>query len=73
MHALGAAETIDDQSADLVNAVKRLPPEGIDALLDLVSDGGNLERIATTLKKGAGLRPPATRPARRGSRRGTEG
>lgn len=52
---LGAAETIDYRSVDVAKAVKRAHPEGIDALLDLVSDAGRLEQIAATLKKGGRL------------------
>jgi NADPH:quinone reductase-like Zn-dependent oxidoreductase len=55
MHDLGAAETIDYQAADVVDTVKAAHPEGIDAVLDLVSDAKKLDRIAATLKKGGRL------------------
>ncbi|MBI3805202.1 MAG: NADP-dependent oxidoreductase [Nitrospirae bacterium] len=55
MRDLGASETIDYRSTDLVEAVKGAHPDGIDALLDLVSDAEKFNRIAATLKKGGRL------------------
>ena len=55
MRDLGAAETIDYKSTDLVKAVKAARPEGIEAVLDLVSGAEQLDRIATVLKKGGRL------------------
>lgn len=55
MRDLGAAETIDYKSTGLLEAVRAAHPEGIEAVLDLVSGADALGRIATVLKKGGRL------------------
>jgi NADPH:quinone reductase len=50
--AYGAVETIDDTAVALVDAVRRTHPDGIDALLDLVSDAPTFASLATLVKPG---------------------
>ncbi len=42
--SLGAAETIADDREDVVPAIEALAPGGVDAVLDLTSDGGHARR-----------------------------
>jgi len=50
--SLGAAETIDYEREDVVEAVRRSRPAGVDALIDLVNDKPELERIAEVVVGG---------------------
>jgi NADPH:quinone reductase-like Zn-dependent oxidoreductase len=49
---LGAAETIDHTTEDLVDAVRMARPGGIDAVIDVVSDREALGRISTLVNEG---------------------
>ncbi|HEX5974203.1 MAG TPA: zinc-binding dehydrogenase, partial [Rubrobacteraceae bacterium] len=48
---LGAAQTIDHAREDLVKSVRAAHPEGIDAIIDVISDGAALDRIAGLLRQ----------------------
>ena len=52
---LGAAETIDHTREDVVEAVLVAHPEGIEAIVDVVSDREALGRIARLVKRGGRL------------------
>jgi NADPH:quinone reductase-like Zn-dependent oxidoreductase len=52
---LGAAETIDHSKGGLVEVVQAAYPNGIDAVIDLVSDRDALGRIAGLVKEGGRL------------------
>jgi NADPH:quinone reductase-like Zn-dependent oxidoreductase len=52
---LGAAETIDHSTEDLVDAVRMARPGGIDAVIDVVSDSEALGRISTLVNEGGRL------------------
>jgi NADPH:quinone reductase-like Zn-dependent oxidoreductase len=52
---LGAAETIDHTAEDLVASVLVSHPDGIEAIIDVVSDREALGRMARLLKKGGRL------------------
>jgi NADPH:quinone reductase-like Zn-dependent oxidoreductase len=52
---LGAAETIDHTTEDLVDAVRMAQPGGIDAIIDVVSDREALGRISTLVNEGGRL------------------
>jgi NADPH:quinone reductase-like Zn-dependent oxidoreductase len=52
---LGAAEWIDYRRDDVVAVVKAAHPEGIDAVVDVVSDRAALRRIADALRAGGRL------------------
>jgi NADPH:quinone reductase-like Zn-dependent oxidoreductase len=52
---LGAAETIDHTTEDLVDAVRMAHPGGIDAVIDVVSDRKALGRISTLVNNGGRL------------------
>ena len=52
---LGAAETIDHTTEDLVEAVRMAHPGGIEAVIDLVSDREALGRISTLVTEGGRL------------------
>jgi NADPH:quinone reductase-like Zn-dependent oxidoreductase len=52
---LGAAETIDHSKGSLVEVVRAAYPNGIDAVIDLVSDREALGRIAGLLREGGRL------------------
>ena len=52
---LGAEETIDHTTEDLVGAVRMAHPGGIEAVIDLVSDREALGRISTLLNEGGRL------------------
>ena len=49
---LGAAETIDHTTEDLAGAILVAHPEGIEAIIDVVSDREALGRIARLVKRG---------------------
>jgi len=52
---LGAAETIDHTTQDVVGAVLVAHPDGIEAIIDVVSTPDVLSRMARLLKKGGRL------------------
>lgn len=52
---LGADHAIDFEHEDLVEATTTLAPNGVDAILDLVSDAEQLARIATLVHSGGRL------------------
>ncbi len=52
---MGATETIDYTASDLVQAVRRTHPGGIDAVLDLVNKADGLARVAGLLRPGGRL------------------
>jgi NADPH:quinone reductase-like Zn-dependent oxidoreductase len=52
---LGAAETIDHTTENLVDAVRMAHPGGIDAVIDVVSDREVLGRISTLVNNGGRL------------------
>ena len=52
---LGAAETIDHTTEDLVDAVRMAQPGGIDAVIDVASDREALGRISTLVNEGGRL------------------
>jgi NADPH:quinone reductase-like Zn-dependent oxidoreductase len=55
IRGLGAAETIDHTTEDIVGAVLVGHPDGIEAMIDVVSAPDVLSRIARLLKKGGRL------------------
>lgn len=54
MKKLGAAETINYKTASLTGQVKEKYPEGVDGLLDLISNSENFEAHLDLLKPGSG-------------------
>jgi NADPH:quinone reductase-like Zn-dependent oxidoreductase len=52
---LGAVQTIDHTREDLVESVRAAHPDGIDAVVDVISDGEALDRIAGLLKESGRL------------------
>ena len=52
MRGYGAVETIDHTAAPLPDAVRRAHPDGIDALLDVVSDATNFAALASLVRPG---------------------
>jgi NADPH:quinone reductase-like Zn-dependent oxidoreductase len=52
---LGAAETIDHAREDVLEAILVAHPDGIEAIIDMVSDREALGRMARLLKKGGRL------------------
>jgi NADPH:quinone reductase-like Zn-dependent oxidoreductase len=52
---LGAAETIDHTTEDPIDAVRMAHPDGIDAVIDVVSDREALGRISTLVNEGGRL------------------
>jgi NADPH:quinone reductase-like Zn-dependent oxidoreductase len=55
LRRLGAAETIDHTTEDLVDAVRMAQPGGIDSVIDLVSDREALGRISMLVNEGGRL------------------
>lgn len=55
LRSLGAAETVDYTQGDVVAAVRAAHPDGIDAVLDLVSDDDALAHYAQVLRPGGRL------------------
>ncbi len=49
MRAYGAAETVGDSFADLINTVTTAHPEGIDVLIDVASDPATFDDLAVLL------------------------
>ena len=52
MRAYGAIETIDDTAVSLLDAVRDSHPDGIDALIDLVSDAPGFAALASLVEAG---------------------
>jgi NADPH:quinone reductase-like Zn-dependent oxidoreductase len=52
---LGAAETIDHTTEDLVDTVRMAHPDGIEAVIDMVSDRETLGRVSTIVNEGGRL------------------
>jgi NADPH2:quinone reductase len=52
MRAYGATETIDHTKVPLVDGVRQAHPDGIDALLDLVSDATGFAALASLVRPG---------------------
>ena len=52
---LGAAETIDHTTEDLVDTVRMAHPDGIEAVIDVVSDRETLGRVSTIVNEGGRL------------------
>jgi NADPH:quinone reductase len=52
MRAYGATETVDHTEAPLADAVRRAHPDGIDALLDLVSGADGFAALASLVRPG---------------------
>ena len=48
-------QTIDHTREDLVESVRAAHPDGIDAVIDVISEGEALDRIAGLLKQGGRL------------------
>src|SRR5215211_830882 len=55
VRGLGAAESIDHTTEDLVDAVRMAHPGGIDAVIDVASDREALGRISTLVNEGGRL------------------
>jgi len=49
---LGALETVDHTRSDLLDAVRMAHPDGIEAIIDVVSEGDALRRLAGLVKEG---------------------
>jgi len=52
---LGAAETIDYTQGDLADRVRAAHPDGVDALIDLASDGDAVLRLAEVVREGGAV------------------
>ncbi|WP_395104389.1 NADP-dependent oxidoreductase [Actinomadura sp. SCN-SB] len=52
MRELGAADVVDYGEGELVELVRAARPDGLDAIIDLVSDRGEVERLAGLLRPG---------------------
>ena len=52
MRSYGAAETVDHTVVPLAEAVRKAHPDGIDVLLDLVSDADGFANLATLVRSG---------------------
>ncbi len=52
MRSYGALETIDHTTTPLADAVRQAHPDGIDALLDLVSDPAGFAELASLVRSG---------------------
>jgi NADPH:quinone reductase-like Zn-dependent oxidoreductase len=52
---LGATETVDHTRRDLLTAVRMTHPDGIEAIIDVVSDRDVLDRLAGLIKEGGRL------------------
>jgi NADPH:quinone reductase-like Zn-dependent oxidoreductase len=50
--SFGAQEVISYDQADLLQALEKSHPDGVDAIIDMVSDRGTLKRVATALRRG---------------------
>ena len=52
MRAYGAAETVDHTQVPLLDAVQQAHPDGVDALIDVVSDASGFAALASMVKPG---------------------
>jgi NADPH2:quinone reductase len=52
MHRYGAAETIDHTAVSLPDAVRQAHPEGIDVLMDLVSNAEGFAELSSLVRQG---------------------
>src|SRR6478609_8718594 len=52
MRAYGAVEAIDHTAVPLLDAVRQAHPDGIDALIDLVSDASGFAELASLVRRG---------------------
>jgi NADPH2:quinone reductase len=52
MRAYGASDTLDHTEVSLPDEVRRAHPDGIDALLDLVSDAAGFAELASLVRRG---------------------
>jgi NADPH2:quinone reductase len=52
MRSYGAAETVDHTASPLADAVRKAHPDGIDVLLDLVSDRDGFANLAALVRSG---------------------
>ena len=52
MRAYGAIETIDHTEVSLLEAVRQAHPDGVDALIDLVSDATGFAALASLVRPG---------------------
>jgi NADPH:quinone reductase-like Zn-dependent oxidoreductase len=52
MRRLGAAETLDHVQGDLGSRIKKTHPEGVDGIIDLVSDAPAFASPASLVRKG---------------------
>jgi NADPH:quinone reductase len=52
MRSYGAVETIDHTAVPLLDAVRQAHPDGIDALIDLVSDASGFAELASVVRGG---------------------
>lgn len=51
----GVVETVDPEEADLLDGLRRAVPDGLDGLLDLMSDRGTLARLASLVRSGGAV------------------
>jgi NADPH2:quinone reductase len=52
MRAYGAAETIDHTAVSMLDTVRQAHPDGIDALIDPVSDAAGFAKLASLVRRG---------------------
>ncbi len=52
MREYGVIETIDDTGGSLTDAVRQAHPDGIDGLIDVVSDGAGFAALASLVREG---------------------
>jgi NADPH:quinone reductase-like Zn-dependent oxidoreductase len=52
MRSYGAAETVDYTAGSVPDAVQRMHPDGIDALIDVASDGDDFATLASLVRAG---------------------
>ena len=62
MHELGASEVIDYRRQDVVETVRAVHPDGIDALIDTVSTPEQANALATLVRPGGRIAGPAPGP-----------
>lgn len=58
VRGLGAAEVLDYTAGDIATQIRAAVPEGVDAIIDLHSDGDMLLRLAARLKRGGRIVSP---------------
>ena len=52
MRAYGAAQTVDQTTVSVLDAVRQTHPDGIDALVDVASDAGGFATLASLVRSG---------------------